>query len=153
MNQRLLGFCPSPSSRSLNSRRVSFLSLRSCLSISSLILRASLASGLRQQAPTELSVIINNIINNKVLDKPPHINKAETSAVLLMPAFAWGSAAEKLQQWGNERNFSAVTPSNPGGGALWGVGVWSEAWSQGEEEDSDGKPYGLYYIMGTGFRC
>lgn len=39
------------------SRRESLLSRRSCRSISSLILRASLASGLRQQAPTELRVI------------------------------------------------------------------------------------------------
>lgn len=46
-----------PSSRSLNSRRESFLSRRRCLSISSLILRASLASGLRQQAPSELRII------------------------------------------------------------------------------------------------
>lgn len=46
-----------PSKRSLYSRRESLLSRRSCLSISSLILRASLASGLRQQAPTELRVI------------------------------------------------------------------------------------------------
>lgn len=49
--------CVLPSRRSLNSRRASFLSRRSCLSISSLILRASLASGLRQHAPTELRVI------------------------------------------------------------------------------------------------
>lgn len=50
-------FSSSPSRRSLYSRRESLLSRRSCFSISSLILRASLASGLRQQAPTGLRVI------------------------------------------------------------------------------------------------
>lgn len=50
----------SPSSSSFSSRRASRLSRRSCLSISSLIRRASLASSLRQHAMMDSRVILPN---------------------------------------------------------------------------------------------
>lgn len=101
-----------PSRSSLSSRRASFLSRRSCRSISSLIRRASFASSLRQHAMMESSVMI--LPNNSQLRafQQFHWNNISPNSNAIVQ-----TRQEKESPWGENPNH------------IQNVSEWLKSWS------------------------